>query len=63
MQAPTITLNPDLNNQYTIGRKGNVKQAHISVTSPSAAHLVAPPITFVDQNIHPDLWGINEVEC
>ncbi|KAG1897423.1 uncharacterized protein F5891DRAFT_1191866 [Suillus fuscotomentosus] len=62
MQAPTVPPNPDLNNQYTIGRKGNVKQAHISVTGPSAANLVAPPTTFVDQNINPDLWGVNEVE-
>ncbi|KAG1904220.1 uncharacterized protein F5891DRAFT_1184412 [Suillus fuscotomentosus] len=63
MQAPTVPPNPDLNNRYTIGRKGNAKQAHISVTGPSAANSVAPPTTFVDQNIDPDLWGINEVEC
>ncbi|KAG1796318.1 uncharacterized protein HD556DRAFT_1307060 [Suillus plorans] len=56
------SLNPSFRQPGGRFGKGNVKQAHKSVTGPSAANSVAPPTTFVDQNIDPDLWGINEVE-
>ncbi|KAG1768435.1 hypothetical protein EV702DRAFT_1203275 [Suillus placidus] len=62
MHVPNAPPDPDINNPYAaVGRKVAVRQAHKTITGPSAANPVAPLTGFLDQNINPALWDVDMV--